>query len=345
VARSLFQQRRTALFATLLTGFNMHFYVQSRIAMLDGFMVCFLVWGLVFLQSALKREQPGDARATTSFWAASGICFGLATASKWMGIVGWGAAGLWALWMMHSVHRQSSIPERLSAAFRLGVSLILVPIVAYFSTFLPFLFFHLQTPWTLLDFFKAQARMLDGQLRVVTQHPYHSDWKSWPWMTRPIWYVYDKEASKAGFVRGVIMLGNPAVMWPGLLAWLGCIGLAFKGPGRWRQVGAFVAGGWAILYFCWGIIPRKISFYYYYYPAALFLSLALAACFEAATDLGATRVQDTTLREIWKARIQILQAAYLLVVVGLFLHFLPILAAFRIPADSFRHWMWMRSWI
>lgn len=350
IACSLFTWRRTAVFATVLTGFNMLFYVQSRIAMLDGFMVAFLVWGLFFLLEAIKRERAPDSPPSlpvTPWWAASGVCIGLATACKWMGIVGWGAAGLWTLWAMHQLHSDRSLEERARAGLRIAISLILLPLVAYFATFLPFYTFQLKEPWNWLELFRAQARMWDGQLRVVSDHPYHSSWLTWPWMTRPIWFVFDKELAKPGTVRGVLMIGNPAVMWPGLVALIGCLGAAFTSRfKRERQLGVFIAGAWLFLYFSWGLIPRKISFYYYYYPAALFLSFALAAVFETLAGASQAAISGwTEALRLRQARVEFVQLIYAGIVIGLFLHFLPILAAFRIPGDAFRQWMWLKSWI
>jgi dolichyl-phosphate-mannose--protein O-mannosyl transferase len=68
----------------------------------------------------------------------------------------------------------------------------------------------------------------------------------------------------------------------------------------------------------------------------LFLGLAIAACFEWAKEAS------TGHQKRWLNRVQ---WAYAAAVIGLFVYFLPILAAFKIPAEAFRQWMWFRSWI
>jgi dolichyl-phosphate-mannose--protein O-mannosyl transferase len=237
---------------------------------------------------------------------------------------------------MHEVYGTRPTQERIQAMIRLILGLGVLPVIAYFSTFLPFLAFDLTPAWTWSELWNAQVKMLDGQKRVVGKHPYHSHWTSWPLMTRPIWYVFDKEP-EPGFVRGVLMIGNPAVVWPGLVALVGCGIQWLFNQKQARSLAGMILCFWATLYFCWGTGLRVVSFYYYYYPAALFLSLALAACFQWLEEHYSKPSQRRILL--------ITQAAYFCVVLGLFVYFLPILAAFKIPGDQFRQWMWMRSWI
>ncbi len=85
-------------------------------------------------------------------------------------------------------------------------------------------------------------------------------------------------------------------------------------------------------YLCWAFIPRKIAFYYYYYPAGMTLSLALTYVFH---HYERGKVMD----QHW-ARWMFLAAS-----LGVFIHFFPILSGIRIPADAYRQWMWLRSWI
>jgi dolichyl-phosphate-mannose--protein O-mannosyl transferase len=73
-----------------------------------------------------------------------------------------------------------------------------------------------------------------------------------------------------------------------------------------------------------------VAFYYYYYPAGMMLALALGYVF-------AHRRLGRYTRPIgW---------AFAVVSLGLFVYFFPILAALRIPSESFSKWMWLRRWI
>jgi dolichyl-phosphate-mannose-protein mannosyltransferase len=153
-----------------------------------------------------------------------------------------------------------------------------------------------------------------------------STWKDWPLLSRPIWYAFDKEGAQGELVRGVILLGNPLVMWGGLVALLACL----LGWLRFRSREAFlILAFYAMFYGSWVAIPRKIAFYYYYYPAGMLLSLALAYLFEQA-EAG---------RKPWA------RWTFLAISFGLFVYFFPVLAALKIPSEDFRRWMWFWSWV
>ncbi len=206
--------------------------------------------------------------------------------------------------------------------------MVLLPIGIYYASFLPYWLIP-DEKMSLYDLFVGiHLRMWDGQLRVITFHPYTSTWLDWPLLSRPIWYAYDHEIIRKNFVRGVLLLGNPLIMWSGLLAILVCLRDWLRTRNRTPFLICFF---YFTFYVCWILIPRKISFYYYYYPAGMMLSLALGYIFH-----------DKNQRKLhfeWEKWI-FLGASF-----GLFIYFFPILAAIKIPENAFQHWMWFRSWI
>jgi dolichyl-phosphate-mannose--protein O-mannosyl transferase len=349
-ALALFRDRRTALFAAILTAANNMLYVQARIGMLDTFMFAFVVFGLAALTAAWNGSN--TPRRTFQYCLAAGVMFGLGAACKWTAIVPWFTAiamiaALKSLQAWNMECRGGSPWQSRHPGFEdwyspklfggvgvphLVLALGVVPLLVYFLAFTPYLFVHKadQSTYSVLDFFAMQARMLDGQQRVVTAHPYMSDWKGWPLMLRPIWYAFDKEGGE--YVRGVLMIGNPLIMWSGLLAMIACVWSWFAR--RSREAFLIVTFFFAF-YLCWAVIPRKIAFYYYYYPAGMTLSMAIATVFHyIEAEWAELKRQCAWLR--W---------TFLGASVAMFLYFFPILAALRIPADTFRQWMWFKSWI
>jgi dolichyl-phosphate-mannose--protein O-mannosyl transferase len=329
----LFESEALALWVALLTLVNQLLYVQSRIGMLDTFMFAFLVWAMTaYCATWMLKITPKQTRYLLAF---SGSMFGLSIACKWFAIVPWIAClGLmlvirllqkWETFFNHPNERdwyRSQLWKEVTwpyEVFALGI----LPLFFYFITFLPFFFIPgaASSPW---DLIAMQTRMFDGQLRVVTSHPYMSHWVDWPLIRRPIWYAFDREGPAQAWVRGVILLGNPWIMWSGLLALIYCL----WGWIKKRDRAAFLIVFFYVTFLaCWIVIPRKVEFYYYYYPAGMVLSLALAYVFF-----------DTKKSELprW---------IFLGVAAGFFVYFFPILAAFRIPAEAFRNWMWFSSWI
>jgi dolichyl-phosphate-mannose-protein mannosyltransferase len=313
LALALFQgDRRAAWICAIITLFNQLLYVQARIAMLDTFMMGFLAWSLYYFVVALDGVTPDP-----KWIRRAGVLMGLAIACKWFALVPWAmCGGLLGLQAIRTKSRARFID--------IALYWILLPAAAYYATFIPYLFVHREPPYTVWDLLTGfQARMLDGQKRVVNSHPYMSQFWDWIWMKRPIWYAFDKEGLQGENVRGVLLLGNPLIMWGGLLAILGLVFEVFKT----RAMTAFL-----ILYFylgfafCWIAIPRKVAFYYYYYPAGMFLGLAVTYWILKA-------------KRDWVAYV-VLGATF-----GFFAYFFPILAALPIPANGFMKWMWFSTWI
>jgi dolichyl-phosphate-mannose-protein mannosyltransferase len=343
-ALALFRNQRLALWVAGLTLFNQLLYVQARIGMLDTFMFAFLSFGCAAFCAAWDERI--TARSLRAYLLCAGLCFGLATATKWFGVVPWfsalglvGVAKLFQFWGVSFTSKSkpgAGDSDWFSPALFQNVnwkhwvlSLVLLPTAVYFLTFVPLLFTQSANTHGLWDLILMQKTMYEGQLRVVANHPYMSRWTDWAILKRPIWYAFDKEGPEQEFVRGVLLLGNPLIMWGGLIALLVCL----KSWVQTRSRAAFlILFFYGAFYFSWAVIPRKISFYYYYYPAGMVLSLALAWAFVV---LEKKKVRFPTAPR-W---------AFLGLSAALFVYFLPILAALRIDAGSFKKWMWMWSWI
>ena len=87
---------------------------------------------------------------------------------------------------------------------------------------------------------------------------------------------------------------------------------------------------WLFSLAIWAAIPKSLGFFYYYYLPSIWLPLALAAAGHRFAR-GRLKGADETL---------------LLVAVGLFLYFYPILAAMPLArADAFQRWTWFDGWV
>jgi dolichyl-phosphate-mannose--protein O-mannosyl transferase len=338
---ALFRSKRAALLVAGITLLNQLLYVQARIGMLDTFMFCFIAWGLAFFTASWSSGL--EPRRTRTLLYSAGVCVGFATACKWAAVIPWllcigliigvrvlqawgvsfDSKSAWARdpgfeeWFTPDLWRGISIRD---CVVGFGV----IPVLCYFGTFLPYLGVHRTPGYTLWDLITMQPAMYAGQLRVIQSHPYMSQWTGWPLMLRPIWYAFDKVGD--GYVRGVLLLGNPWIMWTGLLALAACL---WAWIARRSRAAFLILAFYGALYLCWAFIPRHIAFYYYYYPAGMVLSLAV-----------------TFVLMKWdRTRAGVFQLAYLAIALACFAYFFPILAALKIPVESFRHWMWFSSWI
>ena len=324
----MFGRVRTAAIGAVLTMLNFTVFVQARIAMLDGFMAAFLLAGIAALLWAMR----GTPRQAWRRWVLGSALLGLAVAAKWAAVpfVAYAAAGFVALRLIDARARGRSVYAALNGggqrhwAGMAAVPAILVlgtvSIAVYFATFAPTFFYHVQ-PLALHDLLPFQARMYAQQTQVLPPHPYQSGWWSWPLMVRPIWYLYERVD---GAQRGVLLLGNPLILWAGLIAVAACLWAGFweRSP---RMLAA--AGLWAAAYLPWIVIPKSLGFFYYYFVPSIALCVALAA---ALGHFPRARAWDE-----W----------FVVAAAALFAWFYPILSAARLAgAGSFQHWMWFPSW-
>ncbi len=308
----------------LATGFMI--FIHSRIAMLDIFMVSFLMAALWMCAAAMR--EPMEAR-----WrlAIAGVMLGLAIGTKWNAapvamIPGLGfflarlyTSGLRGLFSS----KGAPIPgiSLVEAAFWLG----LVPLATYALTFWP-VFFYETKPLTLATFLQYQQHMIELQQSTVKPHTYMSRWYHWVFDWRAIWYLYD---DVDGAQRGVVLIGNPLTMLLGLPALVWC---AFAGIARrnWAALGA--AALYAVSLGMWIVAPKPIQFYYHYMLPSCFLFAALALALD----------------ELWKCggKKRLVAAAVLAGSCGLFLWFYPIISAAPLEGGraAYEHWMWLKSW-
>jgi dolichyl-phosphate-mannose--protein O-mannosyl transferase len=323
--RALFDDRRTALWATAIAGLNQMLFVQARIAMLDIFALAFVLWGL----AAFMRSFRSDARTRALLYAA-GLCFGLATACKWSGVFAWGMCiAIVAVVLVLQRWRTQFEDARPTDWYRPDLwddlrardwlmCLGLVPLAVYIAAYLPIYGF---SPAALLE---AQRRILHDNATLVTPHPYMSAWPSWPFLARPVWFLFEKAGDDRYWA--VLSLGNPVVFWSAIPAVMICLR-------DWvveRRRDAFlILASYAALYLAWIVLPRAIGFSFYYLPSATVASLALAYCF----------FRKETKRWLW-ARWIFLAAA-----LASFLLFLPISAAsIETSLAGYERLMWFASW-
>ncbi len=268
---TLFASRGPAVAAALLAFFNQMLFVQSRIAMLDIFALAFGLFGIAAFMHGFRRPRP-------QFWfALAGLAFGLSAACKWSGLFalatcmaivavirlmqGWraqfadGEAGDW--------YRPDLWPGFSYAHFM--ACFLLAPAIAYLATFVPLY----GLSWG--DLLEAQRRIFaDNTTTAIAGHTYMSAWPSWPFLVRPVWYLFDRIGEDR--IAAVVLLGNPLVLWPALPA----LGMCLRDWIVTRRLDVFLILSFYFgPYLAWALLPRTLGFLYYYLPSATVASLAL----------------------------------------------------------------------
>ena len=321
---ALFAAHGPAIASALLAFFNQMLFVQSRIAMLDIFALAFSLFAIAAFMQGFRKTRP-------HFWfALAGLGFGLSTACKWSGLFalavsivivavirlmqGWrtqfgdGNAFDWYrpdLWPGFRWHH-------FAACF------VLIPAIVYLATFVPLYGLSLRDLW------EAQRRIFsDNTTTAIAGHTYMSSWPSWPFLVRPVWYLFDKIGDDR--IAAVVFLGNPLLLWPALPA----LGLCLRDWIVTRRYDVFLIlsfyfGTWL----AWALLPRTLGFIYYYLPAATLASLALVYVF---------RRGSTPRWLLW---------GFVAVAFAGFVAMLPITAAFvGTSMTTFNRLMLFQSWI
>ncbi|MES2097333.1 MAG: phospholipid carrier-dependent glycosyltransferase [Pseudomonadota bacterium] len=326
----LYRRIRPALMGSIFALLNFTIYIEARIAMLDGFFAAFTVGGIAALLWAMRAPPEKVWRR----WIVASVLLGLAVACKWAAAPYVAYAGIGFLILRVRDARIAKRPllaalsgkdqphwAGLPAIPALAV-LGLVSIATYFLTFAP-AFFYADQPLTLATLLPFQQTMWAEQVQVLPSHPYQSSWWSWPLLIRPIWYLYEPAD---GAMRGILMIGNPAILWGGLLAVLACL----EGWLRDRNPKLlFAAALWIASYAVWAVTPKSLGFFYYYYLPSIFLCIELAAAFD----------------HFCTGKWQHWDEAFAILAFGIAVYFFPIISAAPLPnGDAFQHWMWFSSW-
>lgn len=158
----------------------------------------------------------------------------------------------------------------------------------------------------------------------MAPHPYQS--VPWQWMLnlRPVWFFYEPIEH---IYRGVLLLGNPVIMWGGLFSIPAGLYLAARNR---DPLLTFVLGCYLLSIIWWYASPKPVMFYHYYLFSSIILCLILAYVISMALS-----------HKIYRKYAYAYTALSLLV----FCYFYPILSAAPLSSGGdFMRWMWLGSW-
>ncbi len=355
IAQLLFGSALWTFVAGLLLATEHLSFVQSRVAMLDGFVTTWIVAGFLLLlldRRWIDRRTPVPdveadpalpVRVPEPLWRpwrfAAGLAFGAAVATKWSGLTGIATAGLLALMWEVTRRRKAGMRRAVwrtlqAEGFGIVLSLLVVPTAVYVASYLGW---FLQNGWDLTGWMRLQGAIASyhAGLKVVDDagepiHPYLSQAWKWIFLVRPVLYYSSYPAE--GLRKVIYANGNPAVFWGSLLA------VPFAAF-RWRQRRDWRAGFVVVaalgMYVPWLLVSRP-QFLFYATPIAPFLVLALVY---ALKDLSELHVAGSRSRPYLP-----LVVGFVVLSVGLFAWFWPALTGGPLSDEAFRLRAWFPSW-
>lgn len=374
LAGRLLGRRDLAAVAGLLAAVDGLLVVQSRIAMLDGLLVLFVVLGAWLLVIDRDRYPPGTRLRSRPVLLLAGLVFGVAVATKWSGLLALAAAGLvfgvGELARHHASGWEDARPAR--AVGRVAVSgvlaLLVVPAVVYAVSWVPWLANYAGTRPG------AEDCTVDGELRdpcevgwgarlaglahhhvdiwdfhqeLDADHPYRSPAWRWPILARPIVYYWEhceageepEDGEECAVAEGnaaeIIALGNPALWWPALLA------LVPLGVGAVRRERAALTVGafWVVQYVPWLVVARPL-FFFYMAPIVPFMAVGVAYGLRWVDRRW--RRPD---RPRWRQPGPLAAATLCILAVAAYAYFYPVLTGLEMDHDAVRHRWWFDGWV
>ena len=377
-ARRLTRSTLLGCLAGLLLALDGLAFVQSRVAMLDIFLMfwvlaafaCLVVdrdAGRARLAALLEGgAAPGRLRLGVRWWRlAAGLCLGAACATKWSAIYYVVAFGLLAVAWDVGARRTAGAANPLGVAVRLdalpaALALVALPAIVYVTSWTGWFLGDASTAWDHDRYVRAGQGALE-HARAVFGGWLHYHWKAWDYHI----HLHDRHSYQSS-PWGWLLLARPVLYYAvypkggelGCTASGGCaqVILSIGTPAIWwATLPATVAVGWrwlsrrdwragAVLagvgagLLPWFATPERTMFFFYALPALPFLILGLALC--AGWVLGPADADSTR-----RLRGAVVVGAFTLLVVVNFFYLYPVLSAEVIPYVDWRARMWLPSWI
>jgi dolichyl-phosphate-mannose--protein O-mannosyl transferase len=374
IVRRLTRSDVVGTVAGLLVALDGLHIVMSRTALLDITLMALVLaaFGLLLLdRDAVRRrlderrdEPPGlpvagaGPRLGWRPWRlAAGVALGLACGVKWSGLWYVAAFGLLTVAWDVQLRRALGVARPLRAVARRDVlpaflSIVPVALAVYVATWAGWLLtdggydrdWAASNPggWPLLpDALRSLAAYHQAAWRfhvgLDSAHSYQSSAWSWPFMSRPTSFAFEREGLSCGpdCRSAVLAVGNPVIWWAGLLA---LVHNAWRAVAArdWRS-GALLVGylaGWVP----WLVFHERTIFTFYAIVLVPFLAGMLAislARLPGGADASPTR-----------RRFGLIAAALvLLAVVGVAWFLMPIWTGAELLQEQWRLRMWLPTWV
>jgi dolichyl-phosphate-mannose--protein O-mannosyl transferase len=376
IARRLFGSTVLGAAAGLLVALDGMHVVMSRTALLDIFLLLFLVAGfgalLVDRDDRRRRwlaasEQGRDRLPRAVPWRrlAAAALLGGALAVKWSAVYFLPVFLLLVVVWEVGARRSAGVrrPWRATARDESGSLLAaagLVPVVylaSWTGWFLTDHGYHRHDPvevrgeswlgWvvgSLRNLAAYHTQALGFHTGLDTSHPYQSAPWQWLLLGRPIAFHWSDSGGCGAdsCASTVLLLGTPLLWWSFLpaLAAVAWIGLARR---DWRA-GAILLGAAAGIV-PWFFTPDRVMFYFYALPAQPFLVLAVVYLFGAMITGARAGARQTILGFDRRAAGTVLAGAYVMLVSLSFGYFYPIYTGQVIPYEAWQARMWLSTWV
>lgn len=374
VGRRLFGSTLLGCVAGLLLALDGLHFVSSRVALLDIFLMLFVIATfacLVIDRDARRREllahvdngndltfgAPGRTLRTVPWWRlAAGVFMGAALGVKW--------SALWFLLAFVVLMMAWEMTARRAAGVRRWLLDTIAGELGWLAAFVGIVVLTYLATWTgwfltdsgwdrhwaennagtvpfvpdaLVNLWHYQWAVYQFHSTLTTDHPYESSPWSWLFLARPVAYYYtDKGSCGAEACSAeIIALGTPLLWWSFIPALI---------AGVWRWLARRDWRAFALLLIVavgmlpWTFYPDRTMFFFYTLPILPFLVLLVTLI------LGSVLGNSSGTRER-RLGGAMLVGGYVLVIGLTFAYFYPIYTGQVITYAQWHARMWLETWI
>ena len=311
IVKKLFNSEFLSITAALLMAFDGLNLVMSRVALLDIFLMFFILLSIYFL-------------IINNLWL-SGSAIGLALSIKWS------AAFLIPLVILFVVIYNKVTFRNL---YKVVSQFTLLPISIYFASWSGWIFSS--QGWArqsesnvFASLWNYHLQILDFHQGLDDKHAYQANPWSWLVLGRPTSFYYESpsDCGAEKCAQEILAIGTPLLWWISIFAVAITFGFLVT---KLERAAVIILLGFAGTYLPWFFIQSRTTFYFYSISSLPFLILALIYCFNQLLNSA-----------IYKKYI----ISFVILVAINFIYFLPIYLGISIPYSQWLSRMWFESWI
>ncbi|MQA87433.1 MAG: phospholipid carrier-dependent glycosyltransferase [Streptosporangiales bacterium] len=374
IARRMTRSTLLGCVAGLLLALDGLHFVQSRVALLDIFV---MFWGLAAFgclvidrdRARARLAERVDGSGPLGPWLglrpwriAAGVCLGLAVATKWSGVYFIAAFALltvgWDIWARRSAGVRRWFGGSLLRDLLPGLLALLVIPLVYLASWTGWFVTDIGwgrdwasnqpsawgfVPEALRSLWHYHWQIWNFHVHLDKQHDYQSLPWEWLVLARPVAYFYTSPTEgQLGCAadtcsRAILAIGTPVIWWASLFALLAMIWLAISRV-DWRAIAILVSIAFGWLPWFWYALDERTMFFFYALPILPFLILAITLSLGMIIGPGG---RSSRRRIVGSA----VAGGYMLLVIANLWYLYPILAAKTIPYQEWLSRMWFDSWI
>lgn len=206
IAKELFKDAKYGLFAASIMALDGMHFVLTRIGTVDSFLLLFCLTSFLFFIKYLKVKKEATFKEKIIPLILSGTFWGMAISVKWTAaFIGLGMGIIYFVDLIWNKKFNFKLILWSVLAF------VIIPVVIYIVSYIPIMRNPNSGITSVKTFFDYQKKMYDYHSKLEAEHPYTSNWYTWPIIKRPVWFYAAYHEN--GDYGTIACMGNPAIWW------------------------------------------------------------------------------------------------------------------------------------